>query len=404
MSVKLRNKKLHDGKFKKDPELISMMETMRVLKKEAGKLQEYKSLSKKYNALKDKKYLTGYSYYLDLYKDGQRLPYEFLGIKIITKGPEKDDTESKSEKKRIAESIASQRALELISDNTNFTPSHIKKINFFDYADAYIKSYTKKDLRMIKSTRNKFETFIGNTNLRVVDITPELMVKYKDYLLNDQALSGESPNNYWTRFKKILRGAKVKGIIKEMPTDEIRFSNPNKGDTLKKEVLEIDEIRILAKTKCGNSEVKRSFLFACYTGLGLAEIRNLKWQHIKSGRLITKREKTGSKINNNLSPAALRLLGEPGKSKDYVFDMQNISHVAVNKNLKNWLNRTKIDKKITFYSGRHSFACLLLMNGANLKSVADAMGHSTTKNTLKYLNHVERLKDEATSNLPDIEI
>ena len=44
------------------------------------------------------------------------------------------------------------------------------------------------------------------------------------------------------------------------------------------------------------------------------------------------------------------------------------------------------------------------MNGANLKSVADAMGHSTTKNTLKYLNHVERLKDEATSNLPDIEI
>ena len=404
MSVKLRNKKLHDGKFKKDTVLLSMMEEMRNLKKESDKILEYKALSKQYNVLKDKKYLTGYSYYLDLYKDGKRLPYEFLGIKIFVKGPDKDDTQSKNEKKRLAESIASQRALELISDNTNFTPRHIKKVNFFDYADTYIKSYTKKDIRMIRSTRNKFETFIGSTDLRVVDITPDLMSRYKEYLINDPALSGETPNNYWTRFKKILRAAKVKGIIKEMPTEDIIFSNPNKGDTLKKEIVEIDEIRILAKTKCGNLEVKRSFLFSCYSGLGLAEIRNLKWKHIKNDRLLTHRLKTGSKINNNLSPAAIRLLGEPGNSNDFIFDMQNISHVAVNKNLKNWLNRTEIDKKITFYSGRHSFACLLLMNGANLKSVADAMGHSTTKNTLKYLNHVERLKDEATKNLPDIEL
>ncbi|RXG16548.1 tyrosine-type recombinase/integrase [Leeuwenhoekiella aestuarii] len=404
MGVKLRNKKLHDGKFKKDTALLSMMEEMRNLKKEGNKLSKYKLLSQKYNALKDKKYLTGYSYYLDLYKDGQRLPYEFLGIKIFVKGPDKDDTQSKNEKKRLAESIASQRSLELISDNTSFTPSHIKKINFFDYADAYIKTYTKKDVKMIRSTRKKFETFIGSTSLRVVDITPDLMSKYKEYLLNDEALSGETPNNYWTRFKKILRSAKVKGIIKEMPTEDIIFSNPNKGDTLKKEVLEIEELRILAKAKCGNDEVKRSFLFSCYTGLGLAEIRNLKWEHIRNGRLLTRREKTGSKINNNLSPAAIRLLGEPDKPKNFIFNMQNISHNAVNKNLKNWVNRTKIDKKITFYSGRHTFACLLLMNGANLKSVADAMGHSTTKNTLKYLNHVERLKDEATSNLPDIEL
>lgn len=353
----------------------------------------------------------GKSYYLDIYVNGTR-SYEFLGIKTATKVRKNkkgedippDTPQSRKEKETLAQTIANQRALELMADNTAYTPKHVKEVNFFDYADAYIKAYTKKDVKMLKSTRNKFEAFYGSSNLKAVDITPGLMARYKDYLINDPALSGETPSNYWTRFKKILRAAKLKGLIKSMPTDEIRFSNPNKGDTLKKEVLEIDEIRILAKTKCGNNEVKRSFLFACYTGLGLAEIRNLKWQHIKSGRLITKREKTGSKINNNLSPAALRLIGEPGKSKDYVFDMQNISHVAVNKNLKNWLNRTKIDKKITFYSGRHTFACLLLMNGANLKSVADAMGHSTTKNTLKYLNHVERLKDEATSNLPDIEI
>lgn len=100
----------------------------------------------------------------------------------------------------------------------------------------------------------------------------------------------------------------------------------------------------------------------------------------------------------------MKLLGEEGRKDEYVFNIGKISHTAVNKNLKNWLKRAEIDKKITFYCARHSFACLLLMNGANLKSVADAMGHSSTKTTLKYLNHVERLKDEAINNLPDIEI
>lgn len=353
----------------------------------------------------------GKSYYLDIYVNGTR-SYEFLGIKTMTKARKNkkgenvppDTPQSRKEKEALAQTIANQRSLELMADNTAYTPKHVKEVNFFDYADAFIKSYTKKDVKMLKSTRNKFEVFYGSTNLKAVDITPGLMARYKDYLINDPALSGETPSNYWTRFKKILRAAKLKGLIKTMPTDEIRFSNPNKGDTLKKEVLEIEELRILAKVKCGNKEVKRSFLFSCYTGLGLAEIKNLTWSQIKNNRLETYRQKTGSKISNNLSPAAIRLLGESGKPNEPVFDMQNISYVAVNKNLKNWVNRTDIDKKITFYSGRHTFACLLLMNGANLKSVADAMGHSTTKNTLKYLNHVERLKDEATSNLPDIEI
>ncbi len=44
------------------------------------------------------------------------------------------------------------------------------------------------------------------------------------------------------------------------------------------------------------------------------------------------------------------------------------------------------------------------MNGANLKTVADAMGHSSTKSTLKYLNIINKLQDEAIDNLPSITI
>ena len=44
------------------------------------------------------------------------------------------------------------------------------------------------------------------------------------------------------------------------------------------------------------------------------------------------------------------------------------------------------------------------MNGANLKTVADALGHSDTSHTIKYLNYVDALKDRAMDNLPEIYI
>ncbi len=207
-----------------------------------------------------------------------------------------------------------------------------------------------------------------------------------------------------TRFKKVLRSAKIQGYLKVMPTDDIRFSNPNKDDTLRKQVLDGEELQKLANTHCGNSEVKKAFLFACYTSLGFAEIRELTWGNINKSRLITHRKKTGELINNRLNPTALAILGTPKKKDDFVFNVQDLSINGLNKTIGYWVQRAEINKHITFYCARHTFACLLLMNGANLKTVADAMGHRSTKSTLKYLNFINKLQDEAIDNLPALKI
>lgn len=112
---------------------------------------------------------------------------------------------------------------------------------------------------------------------------------------------------------------------------------------------------------------------------------------------------TGEEINNRLTPTALSFLGERGSRNSYIFNLQNLSQTSVNKDIRYWVQRAKIDKHITFYCGRHTFACLLLMAGANLKTVADAMGHTSTKSTLKYLNYVQKLQDDAIDRLPEIE-
>lgn len=340
----------------------------------------------------------GESLFLDICHNGVRTT-EFLNAKLVKKGKGKDVPLYGAEKLKIAERIRAQRELEILAGSFGMIPNHIKTINFFDFAAGFIEAYQKKDKRIITSSITKFREFYGSDNLKLIDVTPSVMLRFKSFLENDKALSGETPSNYWTRFKKILKDAKVKGLINEMPTIDIRFSNPNKGDKLNKEVLDIEELRILAKTRCGNETVKNAFLFCCYTGLGLAEIKSLYWSNIKKGRVVIKRKKTGASINNGLNPAIIKLMGDPGLPNQLIFDIQ-ISDTAITKNLRNWVKRAEIDKNISFYSARHGFACALLLAGANLKSVADAMGHSSTKTTLKYLNYVDRLKDEAINNIP----
>lgn len=342
----------------------------------------------------------GKSFYLDIYHNGKR-HYEFLNIQII---PKDDTPEKKKEKITLANLIRSQRELDLNSEGSNYTPNHKKKIDFLEFYRAYLAKYPKKDKRMIKYSLEKFISYIDKDSFLASELTPDVCEGFKDYLTSSKAgLSGETPQNYWARFKKVLRAATKDGLFKEIPTIEIIWKHSDDSDKLKKEVLTADELQKIASTYCGNDEVKKSFLFACFTGLGMAEIRKLKWNAINNNRLKTYREKTGSEINILLSSTAIKIIGERKKPDSFVFDL-DITDNAISKDLTAWVKKAGIDKNITFYCGRHTFAVQLLSNGSNLKTVSDCMGHKNTRHTIKYLNYVDSLKDDAINNLPEINI
>jgi len=353
--------------------------------------------------LRNKKLTKGVTrYYLDIYIEGKR-SYEFLDVKIYPS----DTSSIKGEKKKIAELIRSNKELELLTETTIYVPNHLKNVNFFDFADNFIVNYTKKDVRMLKATLKQFKKYLKNDNLNVLQLTPSIMYGFKDYLIDQCGLSGETPHNYFTRFKKIINNAELKGLIKDNPTKDIKFRKQVGDTTLKKQVLNTEELQLLASTYCGNENVKRAFLFSCYSGLGEAEIKVLKWSNISNNQLITFREKTKQKVQIKLKENIFNLIGERRKKDEYIFNLKNkdgvfLSTNAINKCIKNWVERTNIDKHITFYCARHSFATQLLQYGADLKSVSNAMGHTTVKSTIKYLNYIDNLKDNAIDNLPDL--
>lgn len=345
--------------------------------------------------LREKKLAKGIGYYLDIYHDGKR-SYESL-FKVL---PDDD----KKAKKELAVAIKNKRELELFNNDFNFKTSSSKKIRIHDFMDDYLKSYDKKDINTIKACIFHFKNF-SEDNFLLKNLTSTILEDYY-YYLEKSNLRGDTPRSYYRRFRKVLNYAvKMKYLNNDiMVQTRIKPSSLESSITLKKEILTEEEIIKLYETECGNREVKRAFLFSCYTGLGYAEIVDLRHSNVVNGRLRVFRKKTGTEVNIKLSNTAKKLIGTDSHDNK-IFDLFNkangkyYSETGVNKTISNWVKRAKINKKITYYCSRHTFAVRLLSNGANIKVVSDSLGHKSLNNTYKYLNFVDKLKDEATSNL-----
>ena len=82
---------------------------------------------------------------------------------------------------------------------------------------------------------------------------------------------------------KIIVGIAAKdGIIQKNPLDQIETEEkPRENDDAGRVYLTIDEIRKMAETECEKEVIKRAFMFSCFCGLRISDIRKLKWKDIE---------------------------------------------------------------------------------------------------------------------------
>lgn len=312
---------------------------------------------------------------------------------VIKKG------ENGKEKRRLAEKAKAKYELQILNQDHGFEKPKDLDMCFISYYRQYIKDYTKTDFRKVKYSLSKFLEFTGRQQMSFKSVTPILCEGYMNHLKDKSGLSGETPYMYWKKFKGVLKHAKKAEIINSNPADDIKFVGYNKGfGNLNKEIVTFDELKILINTRCGNEEVKKAFIFSCFTGLGRAELTKLKWDDIRNGKMKMKRGKSSVQVWNDLHPYAAKLIGEG--SEGFVFK-ELPSEQSVQKSITAWMKRANIKKHISFYCGRHSFGILLFDNGADLLTVSKLMGHRSVRHTLKYLNYIDKHKSEAISAIPD---
>ncbi|MBS1584506.1 MAG: site-specific integrase [Bacteroidetes bacterium] len=340
--------------------------------------------------------------YLDIYHNGKRY-YEFLKhLKLILKPSSPVDRQKNKENIEIAESIRNRRAQELESSDFQIVNKFKGRVDFLEYFQTFIDNYKKKDKRVIVSTQSKFKDFLKEMNVKgltINQVTESFVIDFKDYLLHE--LNGESPANYFSKFKKVLIQATRDKVININPAANITVK---RVEGVKKDILTIEEIGNLAATPITNNEVKRAFIFSCFTGLRFCDVVALKWGHIdlKNKQLSMVQSKTGHKVSVGLHDTAISILGKSGEPKEAVFVLP--SHTACLKDLRHWVKKAEISKKITWHCARHSFATNIIFFGADVNTASSLLGHTSLKYTQRYTHVVQALKEKAIDNLPTVSL
>ena len=336
---------------------------------------------------------------LDIYHDSKR-QYEFLKELKLIKPQTAFDREENRNRLKLAEQIKNKREQQMQGDEYDITPAFKRNIDFVQFFEDYLNSYTKKDKRVMEGCFNKFKEFMKEaeiTSLATKQINADRAEKFKEYL--EKTLNGETPANYFKKFKKVLKHGVRQKIFVFNPAQEL---TAKKNESIKKDILTFDEIQSLANTHCTNDEVKRAFLFSCLSGLRFCDINVLKWRHINGNVLKITQQKTSISVTINLNENAIELMGNAGDKNELVFKLP--SHTACTKGLEVWCNKAKVNKKITWHCARHSFATNIIFYGGDVNSVSDLLGHSSLAYTQRYTRVVKELKEKAVQNLPSINL
>lgn len=319
---------------------------------------------------------------------------------------------------QLAKRIRQEREQELLEDREGYRlKSMQKKINFLDYFQNYIDNYTKKDLSMLKGVFQRFKDFLKDTpeynrfanDLKPENINKDMIVTFTEYLQSRG--KGEGAKSYYARFKKVINYAVEHDIITKNPCTGVSIKID--GNTLRKEVLSMEEIKQLISTKSPkqNQEVRRAFIFCLYCGLRFCDIKDLTFANVDYSNKLLKFEQSktkGHSANSGviipLNESLLQLIGEPkqGENKNsLIFNLP--TYEMCWKSLQRWVENAGINKHISWHCARHSFAVNILNNGANIKTVAELLGHSGLQCTEKYVRAVDKLKEEAINSLPNID-
>ena len=201
---------------------------------------------------------------------------------------------------------------------------------------------------------------------------------------NGKPISKTTINRELALFRNILNKAVEWGYISLNPLVGIKIMFPEKP---KERILTKKELeRLIAMAK---QPLKNQVIVALNTGMRKGEILNLKWDSINlNERIIETRSKTKViriiAMNDELYKMLSRLsLIRGGRS--YVFENPSTGKPFTDNKTAWWflLRRAGIEN-FRFHDLRHCFATYALLNGGDLVSLQDTLGHTDIRTTRRY--------------------
>ena len=359
------------------------------------------------------------SIYLDIYQDGKR-HYDFLKLYLV---PERTRTDrlQNEQAMRAANAIKAQRIIELANGAAGIATKQSAKVLLVDWLNDYPRTQAQSS-KACKASDNALagalQAFPGGAKARLADIDKDFCRRFINYLASEyvsprkgQKLAPATAYAYYTRLVCALNAAVRHGIINRNPCSDLSTAEKTHTQEAQRCYLTSEELQRFADapaTTAATTATKQAFLFSCFCGLRISDIEKLKWGDIVESngqmRIEIRMKKTQELLYIPLSKRAQAYLPERGRTaaeEANVFSLCK-GRGAISHHVKTLAAAAGINKDVTFHTARHTFATLLLTQGADIYTTSKLLGHADISTTQIYAKIVDEKKKEAVSLLDNL--
>lgn len=348
------------------------------------------------------------SLFLDRSVDGGH-EYEFLKLYLL---PETTATAKRQNARtlREAETILRKRTEELIvSKAQEASMGNTSDMLLSEWMSIVRSNHEHRgacDLNGLDNARKNLLKF--DADARLCDVDRQFFVDYIEWLRSScktawgKPLTPKTIHTYYTTLRTALNEAVREGLIASNPWYRLEATDKVKVPESRRDFLTIEEIKRMIDTPFAHEQVKQAYLFSCFCGLRLSDVRKLHWKdismHGEQWSVAVVMTKTSNPVYIPLSRQAVKWLPKSDgiKPDALVFDgLPNNSGICAH--LKNWAKAAGVNKNLTFHTARHTCAVTLLTLGADIYTVSKILGHRSVRATQIYAKIVDSKKDEAAA-------
>ena len=288
---------------------------------------------------------------------------------------------------------------------------------YIDELRIYNRLGTADSYECAKKSLTKFKQ-----GLTFAEVTPNFLKKYQSWMEEN----GESISTVGIYLRSLRAVYNAQNIDKSAyPFGVGKFVIPTSKNT--KKALTLNEIaKIYNYEASSNSriEMAKDYWMFIYLsgGINVKDLCSLKWENIDGNTLTYRRAKTVRSTREQksilvaLKPESLDIIKKwsvPSLNREaFVFPHFNKKMSeeqkrktgkqltkTINKYVKKIAREEGINKKVTTYYARHSFATVLKRSGVETNMISELLGHSSLSVTERYLDGFE---DEKIQEKTDV--
>lgn len=295
-------------------------------------------------------------------------------------------------------------------DNRNTTDS----VSFaFDKYISSLKLENRIGTAMsYECAKNSIQDF--NKNLTFAEVTPTFLRKYQNWM-TENGKSITTVGIYLRSLRAVYNLQSIDKSVYPFGKGKGNYIIPTSKNTKKAlTIQEIGKIYNYEANPKSTKEMARDYWMFLYlsNGMNVKDFCLLRWKNVNGNMLTYKRaksersQKESKKISVALKPESMEIIkkwSQPSLNKEaYIFPHLNHDMDAeqqrkvykgltkiINKYVKQIAKEIGINKNVTTYFARHSFATVLKRSGAKIEMISELLGHSNVGVTENYLDSFE---------------